>query len=225
MKPEPAEREVKKFYEGVSLPAERADAILSMRAILAESRRWKAVAVAASLVAVLLSCVAIGLYVELRAARTVIASLSNSSDDAPQRETPADRPANDVATVPESNRIDRAAFGDQQASPPVYRLVSVTTHGPRCPQCGAATHVLAGLRQQFADGELEFVEVGLNDDASREAHRAMMEHLGLGDLLEGRGESGFFLLTTADGELIERIDPLVGIQQVHDDLAGRLGMR
>jgi len=234
MKPESTEHEVKKFYEGVSLPAERADAILSMRGILAESRRWKAIGVAASLGVVLLSCVAINQYLELRSARTVIASLSESGDNANrdatrQRDTVPE--ARSSAIAPESTMSESRGTVPESPNPAhpastkAYRLVSVTTHGPRCPNCGAAMGVFADLRQQFSNEAIEFVEVGLNDKSSREEHGAMMVRLGLGELLENRGESGFFLLTTADGELIERIDPLVGVERVHDDLAGRLGMR
>ncbi len=215
MNTESPENDVKRYYENVGLSEERADAILSMRGVVISARRWKTTAIAASVGLAILAGVSASLYTTLDKTQTELAQVLESQRN--QISVPSS-----PVLVAESN--DQDLVTDEESYTGPFRLVSLTSHGQRCPQCGPAMELFADLSQEFEDQSVEFVEVHLNDPTSVAQSRQMLVDLGLGDLFERRQETGYLLLTTLDGQVVDKVDPMLGPDAARETITQRLRM-
>ena len=202
MRPELPDEAVKGFYDGIELPLEQENAIRSMRTVVAESRRWKRVAIATTIAAVLSATLAANLFFKWKRTEVQLhAALDKPS--VTKRIVVKDSPP-PAAVIPSLPGTIPVVESDE----PELRLVLIASHGHRCPRCSASKSLFANLRQQITDERLGFIEVHLNDQASREENRELLTTLGLQHLLERRQETGYLLVTSANGDVLQKFNPM-----------------
>ena len=199
MEAKPSDSDVKAFYEGISLPEPRTDAILEMGRSVRESRRWKRLAVTMSFGFVFMTAIAAFLLI-----RTPIA------DDQPV--IPSDSPL--VSELEEdSSTLDHEAI----------RVVSVRLHGDACPKCRQMGGAMVDLQSEFDGQPVLFVTLDLSDSAHRTQSRLMSRLLGLEHVLDPDADAGFVVLTKPNGEVVEKLDATTATELLAVHVRNQLG--
>lgn len=207
------ESEIRDYYAGFDLETDRVDSILDAGQFAASARRWKQIAITASIGLAAMTLLAIGLFLKSPPQNQPITNSVNLPERIP------DPGQGTMTQVTPKNKIDdnqdnQGMEKEVVASPVEYRLVAFRSHGNACPHCRATGEVYQELEQSLDDTPLEFIEFNLSDATSRQKNNQRINELQLNPLIDGRAETAFIALTGSDGKPIQEFKPSMGSKQI-----------
>ncbi|WP_298866149.1 hypothetical protein [uncultured Gimesia sp.] len=208
------ESEIREHYGSFHLDDELVDQILDAGQFAASARRWKQIAIGASIGLAAMIVLTIGLLLNSSSENQPVAKFKNSPEkiiNSEQNMTGAligmDDDRKDQKTV---NVTDEKGAGSSET----YRLVAFRSHSNACPHCRATGIVYHELEETLDDTPLEFVEFNLGDAASRQKTDQAINQLHLTPLIDGRSETAFITLTGLNGKPIQEFKPSMGSEKI-----------
>ncbi|QDT98446.1 hypothetical protein [Gimesia aquarii] len=204
------ESEIRNFYTDFNLEADRVDHILDAGQFAASARRWKKIAITASVGLAVMTLFAISLFLKNPIPNQ---SLTNSKSLPEQNAKPKEDPTNQEIDM--NVEVKEQKSKDKEKLTPVsYRLVAFRSHSNACPHCRATGEVYQELEKSLDDTPLEFIEFDLSDSGSRQKTDQRLNDLQLYPLIDGRSETAFIALTGIDGKPIQEFKPSIGTKQI-----------
>ncbi|QDT41882.1 hypothetical protein Pan241w_19500 [Gimesia alba] len=198
------ESEIRNFYTEMELEPETVERLLDAIPFAAAAKRWKRIAIAASigLAAMLLLTVSLLL--------SSFKSESRQISPVDHRETDSEQ----SAVIPDVKKSVSAQSVQPEkqplASPVEYRLVAFRSHNNQCPHCRATGQVFRELTESLDEPTIETQEFDLSDPAARAETQQRIEEWKLNPIIDGRSETAFIALTDANGRMIQEFKPSQG---------------
>lgn len=213
------ESDVRDFYQSLSAPADRVEAILDARDLVVAARRWKKIATVSSAGLAVMTLIAISMYFNTQ---PNVNESSNLVEKSPRFTTP-DQSAPPKKTLVQDGRTAQESASAVTTPEPVivespYRIVAFRSHGDGCPHCRATGNVYRELQKSLHGSPLDFDQFDFSSDRRAEMRR--LANLNLAAIVEGRIETAFLVLTTSDGTVMKEFKPSQGAlhiaKQVHN---------
>lgn len=215
------EQEIQSHYRNLKLDEDRMNALLEVHDLAARARTWKVVALTA---AGALAATAIGaayLLLNWTPASSPLIPTAENAPGGPAVQTPKDSlqnpPPNPMLVQPEEAPKSK---DPPQTAIPEFRLVAFRSHGDGCPHCRKTARVYDSLAENLRDEALKFDQFDLRDGPKT---RATVAEQGMQALIQGRAETAFLALVTADGAQVREFKPSQGVEAISHQVRRLIG--
>ncbi|MDF1744176.1 MAG: hypothetical protein P1V19_10785 [Gimesia sp.] len=208
------ESEIQDHYANFQLKEELVDQILDAGQFAASARRWKQIAIAASIGLAAMIVLTIGLLFRGSSENQPIAKSTNSVEPKTKPERKITAPVIDQCR----NTNQQATEKKQTTLPAQYRLVAFRSHSDACPHCRATGIVYHELEESLDKTPLAFMEFDLSNNELREKTDQSIRQLQLEPLVEGRSETAFIALTDLNGKPIQEFKPSMGSKKIAEQV-------
>lgn len=204
------ESEIRNFYTDLNLEEDRVDHILDAGQFAASARRWKKIAITASVGLAAMTLLAISLFL-----KSPLQDQPVANSVSPPERTSDPKQSTVAQATKMNNGVKNQEMDSESVAPPVeYRLVAFRSHSNACPHCRATGEVYHELEESLEDTPLEFIEFDLSDPRLRQKTDQRINELQLTPLIDGRSETAFIALTGVDGKPIQEFKPSMGTKQI-----------
>ena len=213
MSDESPDSQVREYYERLTPSSESVDALFAMRDVVAESRRWKRIAIGAITAASVLAALC-GFLLTRPTVDDASAVVDQSAGE--DRPPPESTASSDVLVVDDTDADVAMDMADDR-----LRLVAYRRHRDRCDDCRVIGESFVALKQEFADRPIDFVQLDFSDRSQLDETRRRSLDLGVGDLLE-EGEHTGWVLTNSAGDVLESLEASSSREALSAELSRRL---
>ena len=194
------ESEVRDYYNARHISDESASSILAAAYIVKSAQKWKRIAVATSAGLVVMTMIALTLYFKKDTAgvsplriveNTLVIEQPTATDNGVEAQ------ANHETSVQKE-----------------YQLVAFRSHGDGCPHCRATSEVYEQLASALDHSDIHFEQFHLGDRDNRGVTNRRIKQLQLEPLIEGRMETAFLALISANGAVLKEFKPSMGSPRI-----------